>query len=165
MALPGLEELAAGTRAATEAIDPTGYLLSEHSWRRDVVEVYRKLAGLEAERARVQTDAAQLMRQLELHIRKEEDAYFPAIEPVMVELGQGSTFDMYGEHDAIRIRLDELTKALSEGSGVGSAYAAFARALLIHFDKEEDLIFVEAPQHLSEETCRTILEQFAMIGA
>jgi iron-sulfur cluster repair protein YtfE (RIC family) len=162
--LPGLNELAEKTRAAIAEVDPTAYLLADHDWLRSVLDFYHGLAGIAAERPRVQTDAVEVLRLLELHIRKEEEAYFPAIESVMEELGQGSTFDMYGEHDAIRIRFDELLAALSEGTGIGPAYGALSRSLLIHFENEEELIFAEAPQHLSSETCAAILEQFAAIG-
>jgi hypothetical protein len=162
--LPGLNELAAKTNAAAEAVDPTAYLLADHDWLRFVIDIYHGLAGIAAERTRVQADAAELLRLLELHIRKEEEAYFPAIESVMEELGQGSTFDMYGEHDAIRIRFDELLTALAEGVGIGPAYGALSRSILIHFENEEELIFAEAPQHLSPEVRATILEHFAAIG-
>jgi hypothetical protein len=163
MALPHLDELAAATRQAAEAVDPTAYLLADHAWMRTVIDAYRGLVGVATERARVRADAAELLRLLDLHIRKEEEAYFPAIEEIMLELGQGSTFDMYGEHDAIRIRFDELLQALDEGTGAGTAYPALSRALLIHFENEEELIFAEAPQHLSSDACAEILTRFAAI--
>jgi iron-sulfur cluster repair protein YtfE (RIC family) len=163
--LPALDELAANTRAAAEANDPTAYLLAEHAWLRAVLDIYHGLVGIAAERPRVQADAVEMLRLLDLHIRKEEEVYFPAIESVMEELGQGSTFDMYGEHDAIRIRFDEFLSALAEGPGIGSAYGALTRSLLIHFENEEELIFAEAPQHLSSEARTAILEKLSVIDA
>ena len=163
MALPRLDELTAATEAAIEAVDPTAYLLADHDWLRSLIEIYRGLAVVEAERGRVKVDAVEILRLLDIHIRKEEEAYFPAIEGVMEELGQGSTFDMYGEHDAIRIRFDELLTALEKGSGIGGAYGALARSLLIHFENEEELIFAEAPEHLSQDTRAEILAKFATI--
>jgi hypothetical protein len=82
----------------------------------------------------------------------------------MEELGQGSTFDMYGEHDAIRIRADELQTAIAGGLGIDGAFSAFARSLLIHFENEEELIFAEAPGHLDPDARVEILAKFAALA-
>jgi len=162
--LPGLETLEAKTRAATAAGDPTAVLLADHEWLRDVLEEYRPLARRGERLDEVQAAVQELKPRLELHIRREEEAYFPAIEEFMQETGQGSTFDMYGEHDAIKIRLEQLLRALDTGMDVGGSYAAFARSLLVHFENEEELIFAEAPAHLSEEACRQVLGLFEALG-
>jgi hypothetical protein len=158
--LPGLDDLATKTSAANEAADPTSFLLADHAWLRDVIDAYRPLASAANRLSEVREAITDLKPLLDLHIRREEDAFFPAIEPFMIESGQGSTFDMYGEHDAIRIRLEQLLGALGQGVGAGSAYAAFSRSLLVHFENEEELIFAEAPQHLTHESCRDILKRF-----
>jgi iron-sulfur cluster repair protein YtfE (RIC family) len=158
--LPGLDDLAAKTSAATVAVDPTSFLLADHAWLRDVLETYRPLASAADHLDEVREAITDLKPLLDLHIRREEDAFFPAIEPFMIESGQGSIFDMYGEHDAIRIRLDQLLGALGQGVGAGSAYAAFSRSLLVHFENEEELIFAEASQHLSPGACGDILKRF-----
>jgi iron-sulfur cluster repair protein YtfE (RIC family) len=158
MTLPWLHELSVKTRQAVADVDPTAYLLADHDWLRSVLEAYRPVVGNSVERKRIHGDVLELQTALDLHIRREEDAYFPAIENVMEELGQGSTFDMYGEHDAIRIRLDELLQALSEGIGAPGAFAAFVRSLVIHFENEEELLFADAPSHLSMERRHQVLD-------
>ena len=164
MALPGLGELTADTQKALDALDPTAYLLAGHAWLRSVIATYRTLVR-DGERAGLVADMEELSTALELHIRREEEAYFPAVEEVMVESGQGSTFDMYGEHDAIRIRLGELLDTLSKGApDASSAFGAFSRSLLVHFENEEELIFAEVPGHLSEEQRRDILRQFTRLA-
>jgi hemerythrin HHE cation binding domain-containing protein len=164
MTLPGLDELATNTQKALNAVDPTEFLLAEHAWLRSVMSTYRTVIR-DGECASLVADVEDLSAALELHIRREEEAYFPAVEDVMAELGQGSTFDMYGEHDAIRIRMGELLKTLAEGMpSAGSAFGAFSRSLLIHFENEEELIFAEVPEHLSDETRQDILQEFARLA-
>jgi hemerythrin-like domain-containing protein len=158
--LPGLDLLEAKTRAATQAEDPTAVLLADHDWLRDLLDEYRQLARRGERLAEVREAMLELQPRLELHIRREEEAYFPAVEEFMQEAGQGSTFDMYGEHDAIKIRLEQLLVALGRDSGAADAFGALARSLLIHFENEEELIFAEAPQHLTEQTRREVTRKF-----
>lgn len=163
--LPGLDDLEAKTQAATRAADPTACLQADHDWLRAALEVYRPLARSDESLDEVQAAVLALKPRLELHILREEEAYFPALEEFMREAGQGSMFDMYGEHDMINIRLEQLLRALDTRSAVGGAYSEFARALSIHFENEEDLIFEEAPSHLTEEASRTVLDQFEALAA
>jgi iron-sulfur cluster repair protein YtfE (RIC family) len=163
MTLPGLDELSAQIQQALGNVDPTAYLIADHNWLRSVLAAYRGQVAVDSEREQVVTDVEALQNAIDVHIRKEEEAYFPAIEGAMEELGQGSTFDMYGEHDAIRIRLEELLQALSDGSGIQDAFGALTRSLTVHFENEEELIFAEAPAHLSIDQRQTILEQFGQL--
>jgi hypothetical protein len=163
--LPGLDLLETRTRAANEANDPTALLLADHEWLRGLLETYRPLVRESDRLGEVQTAMLELKPRLELHIRREEDAYFPAIEGFMQESGQGSTFDMYGEHDAIKIRLEQLLAALAGRSSAADAYGALSRSLLVHFENEEELIFAEAPQHLTEASRREVLRLFEALAA
>ena len=163
--LPGLDALAKKTRTAMEDGDPTAILLADHEWLRDLLDEYRRRLDKPGSLAEVHAAILELKPRLELHIRREEEAYFPAVEDFMRESGQGSTFDMYGEHDAIRIRLDELLRALDQQSMESHAYGAFSRSLLIHFENEEELIIAEAPEHLTDAARRDILKQFEAIEA
>ncbi|HEX5368342.1 MAG TPA: hemerythrin domain-containing protein [Dehalococcoidia bacterium] len=162
--LPGLDVLTEKTLAAIAAEDPTAILLADHEWLRDVIEAYRHQLGTPGNLAEVQAAMLELKPRLELHIRREEEAYFPAVEAFMQESGQGSTFDMYGEHDAIRIRLEELLIALDRQSMESHAYGAFSRSILVHFENEEELIFAEAPAHLTDSACRDILKLFEALS-
>jgi hemerythrin-like domain-containing protein len=164
MTLPGLEQLAAKTRVAIEATDPVAILLADHEWLRDVLEVYRAQIQRGEDLAEVHGAVRELKPRLDLHIRREEEAFFPAIETYMQESGRGSTFDMYGEHDAIRIRMDELLIALDQNVSTNAVFGAFARSILIHFENEEELIFAEAPEHLSRESRREILDKFTALA-
>jgi iron-sulfur cluster repair protein YtfE (RIC family) len=165
MDLPGLAQLEADIAVAQAASDPTAFLLADHAWLRALLDEYRPFARRGENLAEIHEGIQELKPRLDLHIRREEEVYFPAVEDFMRESGQGSTFDMYGEHDAIRIRLDELLISLDRQSGVADAYAAFSRALLVHFENEEELIFAEAPAHLSEATRHELIAKFVSMAA
>lgn len=166
--LPGLDALETKRRAASEQDDPTAFLLADHEWLRDLLETYRSAMKSDDRLEEVRAAMVELQPLLDIHIRLEEEAHFPAIEPLMKETGQGSTFDTsfdtYGEHDAIRTRFGQLLEALERGSEAAAAYAALARSLLVHFENEEDLIFAEAPRHLTPEARREVLDKFDSIG-
>jgi iron-sulfur cluster repair protein YtfE (RIC family) len=161
--LPGLYVLEEKTLAATNAEDPTALLLADHEWLRTVIEEYRVKVRSPELLAEVHKAMLELKPALELHIKREEEAYFPALEEYMQESGQGSTFDMYGEHDAIKIRMEQLLQALHQPAGARDAYSALARSLLVHFENEEELIFAEAPSHLTDEARRSILQLFSSL--
>lgn len=161
--LQGLDVLEEKVRLAIAAGDPTAYLLAEHQWLRDLLDAYRSQARAGDQLAEVLAAMREMKPLLEMHIRYEEEAYFPALEDFMQEAGQGSMFDLYGEHDVIKLRLEQLLDALATGSGSGSAYGAFSHSLIVHFENEEDLIFAEAPGHLSADAGREILQAFAAL--
>jgi len=141
---------------ALRDIDPSAFLLADHAWLRVVLDALDPGSGQYVD---LHEKLEQLVPSIELHIRQEEEFFFPAVEPVMKELGTGSTEDMYGEHDAIRIRIDELFRAFHSPTDINRAYDSFVRSLLVHFENEEELIFAEAPSHLSEMTRREVIAQ------
>lgn len=158
--LPGLPALDQAIAAAEAANDPAGLLLAEHEWLRQVLDELQPLSLQAGRFSQLREDILELAPVLDTHIKLEEDAFFPAIEPIMRRLGRGSTEDMYGEHDAIRIRIDELLAVFHTTGDVATAYANFVRSLVVHFENEEELIFADAPQHLDVPTRQQILEMF-----
>ncbi len=160
MKLPGLDELEVEIAHANEAVDPTAILLAEHVWLRALLSGYHESVSKGERLAEIHSSIEALKPLLELHIKREEEVYFPAVEAFVLESGRGSTIDMYGEHDAIRIRIDELLMALGGASHAPAAFAAFSRSLLNHFDNEEELIFTDTPQRLSLVSRNQILAKF-----
>jgi len=148
------ERLTEAQQEATNAGDATGFLIAEHEWLRAALYDLRSMAETADADAGAEAFGAYLgevSAQLDLHIRKEEEVFFLAIEPQMLEEGQGSTFDMYGEHDAIRIRRDELVAAVGKRAGIRGAFASFARSITVHFENEEELVFADAPGWITKE--------------
>jgi hemerythrin-like domain-containing protein len=163
MQLPGSDQMAVKIAQASEANDPTAILLAEHEWLRGLLDEYHAPVSRGERLGEIHEAIEALKPHLDLHIRREEEVYFPAVEAFVLASGRGSTVDMYGEHDAIRIRLDELMVALNRQTNEGQAYGAFSRSLLAHFDNEEELVFVDAPDQLSQEARSEILKQFSAL--
>ena len=160
MTLPGLEEYRTQAEAARSALDPTAFLLADHEWLRFLLAELRPRAADSAQAAELHAIIEALEPLLDRHIRQEEEAYFPVVDRHVRELTEGATEDMYGEHDAIRVALSDLLGALARGREATTAYAAFTRSLLVHFENEEELIFGEAAERLSKAERRAILEKF-----
>jgi hemerythrin-like domain-containing protein len=162
MTLPERESLSANVTAASTANDPTAYLLAEHEWTRVVLDDLHGRLGAGGPGLSMD-DAEALKHFVDLHIRREEEVFFPALEPIVRAMGLGSTEDMYGEHDAIRIRLEELEDAIARSHLNEDHLAALRRSLLVHFDNEEELLFYEPASRLSEELRQNVIEGFKQI--
>ena len=153
-------------KAQAESIaegDATAFLMAEHDWLRSALLEMKATVGRK-EFEPLQASLSSISERLDLHIRKEEEVFFPAIEPQMLEAGQGSTFDMYGEHDAIRIRRDQLVRALASQADIAGSFAAFERSITIHFENEEDLIFADAPGWLTKEQGSDLIQKMQALA-
>jgi iron-sulfur cluster repair protein YtfE (RIC family) len=155
--LPGKEDHAAAVGDALAASDPAALLLADHAWLRTVLDELETTAGDGGNPTELRDQMLELAPLIDLHIRREEQALFPALEPIMLRLRRGSTEDMYGEHDAIRIRIDELFAAFHGPIDVAQAFDNLARSLLVHFENEEELIFADVPAELSIEERREVM--------
>ena len=150
---------------AIEAVDPASYLLADHAWLRSVLGDLEHLSDESGRLGELHAGILELAPLIDTHIRLEEEAFFPAIEEFVRKSRRGSTEDMYGEHDAIRIRLEQLLAALSHyGSTASAELAAFSRSLLNHFDNEEELLFTDLLDQLSDATRQDVLSKFASIS-
>jgi hemerythrin-like domain-containing protein len=161
--LPGFEEHRSTVEAAKALADPTGVLLADHEWVRYLLKEFRKPASSPDGGGELLEFCSSFEPLLDLHIRQEEEAYFLVVEPYVLRLTEGSTEDMYGEHDAIRVALSDLLAALARQHEVAVAYSALERSLLVHFENEEELVFAEAPSQLSHGERLEILERFENI--
>lgn len=145
--------------------DPTAVLLAEHAWLRSILlELDKALRrDTSADRPRLRSQLEPLRGLLELHIRREEDLYFPAVEPLLGSGGKEAIADMYGEHDAIRIRFDQFAEALHAGQEVAPALRGLEKSLVVHFDNEEELIFEEVAGRLTRESGRELVASMQRI--
>lgn len=163
MSLPGLEELAVEVAAAASSNDPTAYLLAEHAWVRDVLDDMRE--RVKDSGSLSSDDIEQFGAMIDLHIRREEEAYFPLLEPIVQAMRIGTTEEMYGEHDAIRICMEGMQDSVARVSDLNSPLAALRRSLLVHFENEEELLFYEPAGRLTDDARREILAGFAALEA
>ncbi len=174
----------------TVSPDPIAILLAEHevAYGRFVV-LEEALAALSADdpatvaRAldTVRQTLAFLDRDLEVHIRKEEEPLFPLLKAAL-PADDRLIDEMVAEHDQARLKRERLRAALAElsaghddvrqgrerlrgalatataGSLTASGIAALRQAaratlqtLRVHFQNEEELVFPLAPQLLTAE--------------
>jgi hemerythrin-like domain-containing protein len=145
--------------------DPTAVLLAEHAWLRSILaELDRgQRRDTSADRPGLRSQLEPLRGLLELHIRKEEDLYFPAVQSLLGVRGEQAIADMYGEHDAIRIRYDQFADALHAGQEVAHELSSLEKSLVVHFDNEEELIFEEVSGRLTRESGRELVASMQRI--
>ncbi|MBI2370822.1 MAG: hemerythrin domain-containing protein [Deltaproteobacteria bacterium] len=151
-------------------MDPIANLQAEH------VVALEKLDALESviktlERggspeavATVSDVIAFLNAELELHIRKEEEALFPPLD-VMIGSGLGPTAVMRMEHNDLKARRDALKAALDRKIATEMAPPAgeIIGILREHIEKEEYVLFPLTRSALSPEQLQAIGAEFAAI--
>ncbi len=151
------------TEQAARDGDPVGILMAEHEWLRSIIaETDRSLdegASLGSQERREQQ--AVIWGHIDSHIRKEEEAVFPALDVAFADIGRTDvqSEDMYGEHDAIRMRYEQLQDVLDAGKEPDTAYRHLWRALTIHFDNEEEYLFYPGRHLLSGEPAAAIVKR------
>lgn len=158
-ALPPLETLAERRCQTYANMDPTATLLVEHEWLEESLLVLRASARHGADAVRRVFDIFSAV--LDVHIRKEEHAYFPALTAAYAVAGRNPSIidDMIGEHDGVNIRRDEVESALAGGRPLDRAAAAFAHALVVHFENEEGWV-LEGAAALLGEGAAAVVETF-----
>lgn len=180
------------------SFDPIQHLLDEH------VVILARFEELQAAVDAVRTDgedalATQLdtfraigemmATQLHRHARKEDEAFFPAIEAVL-GAAQGPTTVMRAEHQQIyaqgallrdtlyqlnevehpqieanRDRLRELARIGKSGAALADTGAEILHLVHMHFEKEEQVLFPMAREMLSAETMDRIADAMAAIDS
>lgn len=139
---------------STEFSPATLHLMEEHERFRAKMMYWKKaLDDLgEQERLRTLHEIVEFLdRDIELHARKEDEAYFPALEPYH------STVLMYEAHELIREETTSFKTALRawekgevDYSKVRSSLERVFTLLQDHFGEEELVYFPVAEEKLSE---------------
>jgi hemerythrin-like domain-containing protein len=132
----------------------TLHLVDEHERFRAKMTAWQKALedSDDAERRRILRDtAAFLDGEVELHARKEDEVYFPALEPYH------ATLLMYEAHDLIRNEVASFKEALAAWERgelpFGKVQAALERVFTLlhdHFGEEELVYFPTAERNWSE---------------
>jgi hemerythrin-like domain-containing protein len=155
----------------------TQQLRDEHEGIKVAIAVLDRLAGdLEAGRAVEVDDLDNLVDFIKTfadrcHHGKEEDLLFPALEKVGIPKEGGPIGVMLAEHTHGR----EFARAMSDAlpglrEGDASARQAFAsaahgyaRLLTEHIEKENNILFCMAEQHLAQEAHAALSEGFERV--
>ncbi|GBD13559.1 hypothetical protein HRbin24_01591 [bacterium HR24] len=158
-----LADLAARRLAACRAGDPTGILMADHEWLRPALAELRARARDGVDASALERLVSAIWEVVDSHSRVEEELYFPAVDRLLAEAGRPNpmVMAMAAEHDALPDRRRQLLEALAAGRDPLPAIDAFSRALLVHFDNEEDLVFEDAREVLKGEEGRRLARAMA----
>ena len=88
---------------------------------------------------------------LKRHIRWEEELLFSMFEKATGMQGAGPTVVMRHEHDQIRAMLDEISESLKNDKHPEVLEKALSELLLLHNEKEEQVLYVQCDRALTEE--------------
>ena len=157
------EEFQAQSAAASAAGDPVALLLAEHEWLRSIIiETDKRLdGGLDLGSEQYRQRQQVIWSIIDSHIHKEEDVVFPALDGLFAENERSDiqTETMYGEHDAIRIRFEDLQEVLDVGEDPRQAFRHLWKALTVHFDNEEQYIFEPARPLITRQFGAPLVER------
>ncbi len=138
-ALPELRGLHEDREAAYRRGVPAAALLAEHAW---LEEALLSLAELAGERTAFLDAFGTVAAVLALHIRKEEEVYFPPLREAYATLGRDAAVidEMLGEHDGIALRRQAVESAPDEPGALERALRGLTHALAVHFENEEESV-------------------------
>ncbi len=157
----------------TIGVKPTEMLRQEHQ------HVLAKLNDLESiigQLGKKETDSGQLRRAVAffetdfwVHFTKEEEALFPRFDEFIPRDG-GPVGMMLIEHDDLRKTNAEFQQAVAEHLGGSDSAAAitkhgshFIGVLREHIDKEDNILFMMAEEHLDAAQMEEIRQLFESI--
>jgi hemerythrin-like domain-containing protein len=143
--------------------DPTAMLMVDHEWLRAALAELRQRALSGVEAAEFAEVVGLVWQVVDEHSRLEEELYLDAVDEALSRHGRQNPMvqAMKAEHDALPDRYRQLQAALSGQGDVVRALDGLTRALLVHFDNEEDLVFQEAQEVVTGETGRGLAQAMA----
>lgn len=98
----------------------------------------------------------QLDLELRLHMRFEEDVFFPALRAHADKDTRGQTLEAYAEHEAARATLNELESVSPEDEMWEAWLKVLSEELEHHMKEEEDDLFPQATELIDEDNRRVM---------
>ncbi|MAG96819.1 MAG: hypothetical protein CMM08_09060 [Rhodospirillaceae bacterium] len=136
----------------------TNALLGEHAVIYELFEYVRETIQKSDDIRDIHGAAAVLERLVVWHARIEEDLLFPRLEPHLGQMGPLAV--MRAEHRQI----DDLLEAAKQETNITALRSVIGKFLDLaygHFQKEEQVLFGMARQHLDEATLTELGDQWA----
>jgi hemerythrin-like domain-containing protein len=152
---------------AAAAGDPTAMLMADHNWIRTIFdEMTRRMANDQSSIAELLPGLKEMATALDVHIRQEEDVYFPAVKPRVSGRAKTWIAAAFPEHEVIRMTEDDFLDAVERRRDLTTDFRSFHSALIQHLDNEEEFIFPEVTANLDHEAARGLtLEMQRLAGA
>jgi hemerythrin superfamily protein len=142
------------TSKGDRSMDVFQLLKNDH----DKVEgLFQKISGTtdRAQKTRGQI-CAQIASELLLHAAVEERHFYPALKRHSET--KGFVSEALKEHQQVERLIHKIEKMSEDGSAVMEAIAELQKMVEHHVREEEDEIFPAAEKALSDEECKTILQ-------
>lgn len=151
---------------ASTAGDPTAMLVADHNWIRTIFdEMTRRMAADQSSIAELLPGLKEMAAALEVHIRQEEDIYFPAVKPLVSDRARTWIAAAFPEHEVIRMTEDDFLDAVERRKDLDTDFRSFQSALIQHLDNEEEFIFPEVTANLDREAARGVALQMQRLAA
>lgn len=166
MNIGNYEEFARDLAQARANEDPTALLLADHKWLRTALRQLETLLAESGEAAisALRDDLGEMATLIAVHMRQEEDAYFPAVRPLVSEEARKWIATAYPEHDTIRDCQEDFLNDIDEGTSLSIDFRAYQSALSQHFTNEEEFIFPEVPAILAKDAAKRLLAEMERLA-
>jgi hemerythrin superfamily protein len=142
-------------------MDPTQLLKRQH---RQVESLFKKLLKTEEADER-QTLVEEIRRNLALHMRLEEEVFYPAVREIETKKAEETVLEAYEEHHVAKLAMEELPRVDPSDERFRAKATVLQELIKHHVDEEEKEMFRLAKK-LGKEELDSLGEQMrAMAGA
>ena len=140
-------------------MDPTQLLKKQH---REVEALFRKV-----ERTESPDDCRRLLgeiqEKLELHMRIEEDIFYPAVKGLETKKAEEMIHEAYEEHGVVKLVLSRLPEADPEDERFHAKMTVLSELIEHHVEEEEKEMFKLA-QKLGDDELEALGERMASVA-
>lgn len=151
---------------AAAAGDPTSMLVADHKWMRTIFdEMTHRMANDQSSIAELLPGLKEMAAALEVHIRQEEDIYFPAVKSLVSGRAKTWIAAAFPEHEVIRMTEDDFLDAVERRKDLARDFRSFHSALIQHLDNEEEFIFPEVTADLDGETAQGLAQAMQRLAS
>jgi rubrerythrin len=140
-------------------MDPTQLLKRQH---REVEALFRKIERAKGADER-RTLLEEIQQKLELHMRIEEDIFYPAVKGLETKKAEETIHEAYEEHAVVKLVLAQLPDADPEDERFEAKMTVLSEMIQHHVEEEEKEMFKIA-QKLGDEELSALGEQMAGVA-
>jgi hemerythrin superfamily protein len=141
-------------------MDPTQLLKRQH---RQVESLFKKLLKVEETEER-QTLVEEIRRALALHMRIEEEVFYPAVRQVETKKAEETVLEAYEEHHVAKLAMEELPRVDPSDERFHAKVTVLQELIQHHVEEEEKEMFKLAKKLGAEELDALADQMSAMVG-
>lgn len=150
---------------ATHAEDPTAMLVADHNWLRTIFdEMTRRMTSDQSTIGELLPGLKDMAMVLDVHIRQEEDIYFPEVKPLVSDRARTWIAAAFPEHEVIRMTKGDFLDSVERRKDLTTDFRSFHSALIQHLDNEEEFIFPEVVANLDNAAARGLAREMQRLA-